>query len=164
MQKGLTGLAKDRLLDEHVDLPLTISYGELMFARGSTFTVKAVDMVSQLMTFQFQLTQDFTMNYLGREGASTPFENPPPVTFFVGKVITIAMVPWWMRSRRCDSMANAGKCPWQSHIWSEKFELFDESHLETENISMTGYSCAPGQTLSGWGGTYLGRHITSRDT
>ena len=53
-----------------------------MFASGSTFTVKAVDMVSQLMTFQFQLTQDFTMNYLGREGASTPFENPPPVTFF----------------------------------------------------------------------------------
>lgn len=69
-------------MDENADLPLMISYGELMFAGGSTFTVKAVDMVSQLMTFQFQLTQDFTMNYLGREGASTPFENPPPVTFF----------------------------------------------------------------------------------
>eukprot|EP00434_Breviolum_minutum_P019173 symbB.v1.2.016897.t1/scaffold1302.1/size209015/5 len=29
------------------------------------------------------LAKDFTMNYLGREGASTPFENPPPVTFFL---------------------------------------------------------------------------------
>ena len=85
VQKGLTGLAKDSSWLKMLTYHSRSAIGALMFAIGSTFTVKAVDTVSQLMTIQFQLTQDFTMNYLGREGASTPFENPPRVTFFCWK-------------------------------------------------------------------------------
>ena len=115
-------------MDENVDLPLPISYGELMFAVGSTFTVKAVDMVSQLMKFQFQLTQDFTMNYLGREGASTPFENGPRVTPFFSC--------WKGYHNSNGPLVDAikevrqyGKRPWHESQRSEKFATFDENHL-----------------------------------
>ena len=151
--KGPNGLSKGQLLDEHVDLPLPISYGELMFAIGCGYGVTTHDIsISSDPGLHHELFgQGRCLNAIWKSATGDVF-------FFVGKVITIAMVPWWMRSRRCDSTANAGKRPWHQKSlkkWEVCNFLWTPFNLKTENIfRWQAIHAAPRQTPTRRGDIY----------